>query len=273
MKKYKLVREYPDSPKLEGIAEETKEGYKCTIKNCTHYIQKSTVEDYPDYWQEVVEKDYEILSFIGKISSLIYHKLEGADRYKSIGANFTYTLETALGNYSQVSIYSIKRLSDGEVFTIGDRVTVNYKDIMSIIPNSHEGTITLFTNTYDFAHLAQIPGPQPIYRLEKAKLPLFTTEDGVEIFNTKIACGVAIKEGSESTVQAEDYWRLFDIRPNWPYKGVNKEYWKMFSTKEAAEEYILMNKPCLSITDILTLGMSNRNLYHLKQLVRNKLAI
>ena len=70
-KKYKLIKEYPGSPELGIIAEE-------------RYVMK----DQPEYWEEVVEKDYEIL-----ISRVVPQE-----------------------------ILSVKRLSDGEVFTIGDEV-------------------------------------------------------------------------------------------------------------------------------------------------------
>lgn len=84
---------------------------------------------------------------------------------------------------------------------------------------------------------------------EKVKLPLFKTEDDVEIF-----------EG--------DYWWYLYTEPiaNWIESlwkagrsgGTNHNYSpqygdkiKRFSTKEKAEEYILMNKPCLSLIDVL----------------------
>lgn len=32
---------------------------------------------------------------------------------------------------------------------------------------------------------------------------------------------------------------------------INKPYFKIFSTREAAEEYLIMNKPCLSLKEVL----------------------
>lgn len=62
-------------------------------------------------WQEVVEKDYEILSWRNKNSKTISHLLSGKNH----------------------EIHSVKRLSDGEVFTIGDMTTgVSYNDSRSI---------------------------------------------------------------------------------------------------------------------------------------------
>lgn len=47
---------------------------------------------------------------------------------------------------------------------------------------------------------------------------------------------------------------------------------KHFSTKEKAEEYIIMNKPCLSINDVLSVGQ--RVIVDegkLKQIVKSKI--
>jgi hypothetical protein len=61
------------------------------------------VENSPEFWEEVVEKDYEILK---------YHSIENP----SIGRT---TCNSKLND--TYSIYSVKRLSDGEVFTVGDK--------------------------------------------------------------------------------------------------------------------------------------------------------
>lgn len=62
---------------------------------------------------------------------------------------------------------------------------------------------------------------------------LFTTEDGVDIFKGDKYYYVTL---------------LFNIEENHAFAGyypANK-----FSTKKKAEEYVLMNKPCLSINDV-----------------------
>ena len=48
---------------------------------------------------------------------------------------------------------------------------------------------------------------------------------------------------------------------------------KQFSTKEKAEEYIIMNKPCLSYNDVLnTVSIKNKNTFNtLKDLARLKI--
>ena len=57
--KYILKKEYPGSPKLGNI-----------IDN----LENDWIENYPEFWEEVVEKDYEILSYITIESEIIKYK-------------------------------------------------------------------------------------------------------------------------------------------------------------------------------------------------------
>ena len=99
--------------------------------------------------------------------------------------------------------------------------------------------------------------PSKEYWEEVVEKPvLFTTEDGV-----------SIKEG-------DNYWFIWvkgKYLPNYqtfyhPYfvenvaKLDSDEYWsenaRFFSTKKAAENYIICNKPCLSFNDVWNIGDS-----------------
>ena len=90
---------------------------------------------------------------------------------------------------------------------------------------------------------------------------MFTTEDGVDIFK-----GDKIYSHSQFKLW-EHIVEDNDIAPI-----------KWFSTKEAAEEYIILNKPCLSVKEIIdsvdtTLDefISNVTLFNLlKELVKSK---
>ena len=115
--KYKLIRTYPGSLKLNTIIEihpEQETGYY------SENIQ---------FWQEVIEKDYEILATVGDNDSL------------------------------KQTIYSVKRLSDGEIFTIGD--TVKCEDC--------KGKITLLEIYDNDIYLTGIDNEMPFgYTLCKA---------------------------------------------------------------------------------------------------------
>lgn len=70
------------------------------------------------------------------------------------------------------------------------------------------------------------------------KQPIFITEDGVDIF-----------AGDFYTIVTND---LFESR-TLVAMGNEINNIKRFSTKKAAENYIKMNKPCLSLNDVLSI--------------------
>lgn len=130
-------------------------------------------------------------------------------------------------------IYSVKRLSDGEVFTVGDKITGGYFQDAREIVGFFEERNGLWI---------KLPGSvSALGDSKKAKPPLFTTEDGKEIFEGDI------------------YWivdkRDFDILEKAVPMCFPSAYWS-FSTKEAAEEYVLNYKPVLSLKDIYAMAVS-----------------
>ena len=202
--KYILKKEYPGSPKLGNI-----------IDN----LENDWIENYPEFWEEVVEKNYEILFVITNNNKFIEK---------------VYNQDATIEPYWK--IHSVKRLSDGEIFTIGD--IVKCEDC--------KGKITSLEIYDNDIYLNGIDNKMPFgYTLcntldcfeipQKVKQPLFTTEDGVDIF-----------EGDEFIVVNIF---TFNKHRTGKYLETNHMY-KYFSTKEKAEEYILLNKPCLSYGDV-----------------------
>jgi len=122
------------------------------------------------------------------------------------------------------TIHSIKRLSDGEVFTIGDKIRFGREGITKISLNNENSKIWLSVKG----------GGCCISIAEKLKTPLFTTEDGV---------GIRI----DDVYYAIEY----DFKIVEYYLCSTPNGYKQFSTKEEAEEYVLLNKPCLSLQDLL----------------------
>ncbi len=134
-------------------------------------------------------------------------------------------------------IYSVRRLSDGEVFSVGDKIqTKSYiaenddyfsANISGFIIDKGEMIIELDTplNIYRKALLGSIT--------KQKKQPLFTTYDGKEIF------------------KGDTFWFIY---PQWEIGSAINEVngaIARLSTKEAAENYVFMNKPCLSLTEIV----------------------
>lgn len=58
MKKYKLIKEYPGSPKLGTIVQKEFYFYKNRETNDIFGILKYHVEDNPEYWEEVIENKF-----------------------------------------------------------------------------------------------------------------------------------------------------------------------------------------------------------------------
>lgn len=243
--KYKLIKEYPGSPKLNTVINDeiTTFGVSFAKNNL------NSIENHSEFWQPVVEKDYEILYIIipeglGVVCNGTYNKIP-AEKYK---------------------IHSVKRLSDDEIFTIGDRINnENYSHSLD--------EIILYNNEILLQHnFATWKTSHNLKDVQKYKQLLFTTEDGVDIFeddsiywvniNTfeKVNCNKYNDDLGEISIKSL-------LSKKYECKAVG------FSTKEKAEEYILMNKPCLSLNDILSLEIleSNSDIELLENLIKLKI--
>lgn len=63
-KKYRLIKKYPGSPELGTIIYINDDKCYCD-KSGGLLGEKDIVLNYPEFWGEIVEKDYEILTVIG----------------------------------------------------------------------------------------------------------------------------------------------------------------------------------------------------------------
>lgn len=261
MKKYKLKKWYPSLSKC--LKEGTKvirflgdDDFVSCDENCPASIPKFQVLNNPEFWEEVVEKDYEILSF--------RHKPETGIKafYKNKKEFHLYFDEWHLNN---IDIYSVKRLSDGEVFTVGDKIC-NTKSIKE----KTQGCVTIsnFKIVDDYLWIKHDTG----FRSSEngwneishyIKKPLFTTEDGVDIFEGDSVWEATYCSGKKRLWNKPNMFKVLKV----DIKVYLQEHYKLFSTKEAAEEYILMNKPCLSINDICD---SNGNLFQLMAIAKDR---
>ena len=113
----------------------------------------------------------------------------------------------------------------------------------------------------------------PISELKKAKKQvLFTTDDFVDVVNMQ-EVWVVRKDFRYNMFTANIYDNCNEInlpRVRWRYGGE-----KYFSTKEAAEEFILLNRPMLSIRDLLDNGFVyeylTQTMKNLRQLAKSKM--
>lgn len=192
--------------------------------SCHETIWFGFIENSND-WEEVVEKGYEILSFestlIGEFPNIILNRI-GEDSFGAYSFSEKELLKSSIHK-----IHSVKRLVDGEIFTVGDLVSREdgiFKGKLEAINDKFEA-ITSSEGKIGMSWLIKIPN----------KTPLFTTEDGVDIF-----------KGDSYYLLTSDWKLAFCSSFSEGDLAFN-----CFSSHDKAKEFILMNKPCLSINDIV----------------------
>jgi hypothetical protein len=282
-KQYKLIKKYPslaDDWEVGMIVGQGDRGSygnysPCHGKYSNRHISSYEIHNHPEFWEEVTEKTYEILSVLQPhVNSkyiLIKNKSFGisyvGDVYYCNGAKIRGFDMMDKIKYSNWKIHSVKRLSDSEVFTVGDRVDSTISDLGR--PTELTG-FKIIDNKLTFG-LRNL-GYYPLCTILKPKKPLFTTEDGVDIFEG--GCFYSVCKQDLRITSDKPINEVSIIGSNRIWDG--SDGYLQFSSKEKAEEYILLNKPCLSINDIQNFDNST---YHyikvdrdkLKELVKSKL--
>jgi hypothetical protein len=225
MRKFKLIKTYPGFNKLGLIIEINSE------QETGYYSENK------EFWEEVIEKDFEILEIRGysgyyllQKNGTFYYSYDDVSTVLYGNKKGGNSAETILN--SKHHIHSIKRLSDGEIFTIGDKITGKSKynctiNIIELNPNCNQIMFNRLDEGIDLVNAKHY------------KQPLFKTEDGVDIF-----------EG-DSFAHTSGWTEPKIIRATSKHLNYKLPMDKLFSTKEKAEEYILMNNPCLSLNDIV----------------------
>lgn len=250
-RKFKLIKAYP--------------GYEipCDIEieseSETGYFSENT-----EFWEEVVEKDYEILSFkhvhgVNLLFKDAYGNFHPRNNFGDVTKPENELSEKSRLDNKFIVIHSVKRLSDGEIFTVGDFVEYpfgksknnilhkiilldNYPSNKTVAKLSMSGIdlrnkIVLCIDHYNLGNVV-------LQDAKKFKTPLFKTEDGVEIFECDEFYFIA---GSD---------KKFDHPLGTLVASKNataRLALARFSTKEKGEEYIFLNKPSLSIQDLINI--------------------
>lgn len=226
--KYKLIKTYPLSVPL-GTIVKSDDMNQYVTKNITIF-SKEEIEGFPEFWEEVKEKDYEILEIA--FSDGVICEYDG--QVTSFYENKDKFIKSFLASPAGYKIHSVKRLIDGEIFTIGDIISgfsFSSRAIkgFKIISN---GEINV-EQDYGFSCLEDI---------NKLKKPLFKTSDGFYIF-----------EGDRFYYMHKHSYHLDYAIANADFHNQDKlaKTGLYFSTKEAAQEYIDYNKPKYSLQDII----------------------
>lgn len=183
--------------------------------------QDNASATYPEKLEEFYHKPtYKILSFLSCLSGSIPVTRKDNEKF-SINEEEGLSTEKELLNNERMSIHSIKRLSDDEVFTVGDNVNIR----------SNQNPCCEQTVIQDLEFWLK-----EIHKLSHIKKPLFTTEDGVDIF-TNTEYWTINTSSLDWKIQNYTAYNSQELSPD-SLVAWKKDNMKCFSTKEAAEEYI-----------------------------------
>ena len=209
------------------------------ISTETACIPKRFIELSND-WKEIIEKDYEILSYVAKDNpNNITAKRRGGELHNSYW-----------------KIHSVKRLSDGEVFTVGNLITGHTYTDARVIEKIRIGY-------GESIKLDQKYGSTDLAYATKAKHPLFLTHDGKDIFEGDTVWWVRKESFHYSCFEAHSGIKFFS--------DINA----YFLTKAAAENYLVQKSHTLSIEDFWEFdswgGSTITKSKRLKRLVKERL--
>jgi len=246
MKRYALIKSYPNCNLIKGtvIYNSVGKGWYC-LKDSKNRIYLPNIEDFSEFWQEIVDTSYKILSFIQRTSGRIWLENRGIDEWS---ASDDYTSPMHISHILTNNLYrihSVKRLLDEEIFTIGDRIDINrHNDLIISRITICENDRVMITGTKGCASYFEY-----LKDVKKAKVPILTTNDGVDVYK------------EDSFIYATD--KSFNKIVCFPADIIKNSDLIAFSTESARDEYILWNKPVLSLKDLKenNLSVSTSNVY------------
>lgn len=196
MEKYRLKKLYPGLPEgweVGDICRYSRDTYTLVnvYKKTTNTILPKWIENQPEFWEKVGDVDYQVLCYIclgsnkrfnGQLFKLqqdgLYHWRSvkySEEEIKEYPYNYEY------GGYGYI-IHSVKRLSDGEIFAVGDKTN---NGIISRFEIHTIGIRVYFEEKPKNYHVG----------LDSIKQPLFTTVDGFDMYDGHQYYPVCVKEG------------------------------------------------------------------------------
>lgn len=252
MKKYKLIKEYPNNNNIGLIVWNDNDQY--LWKNEGPYesriFSKSTVENFPEFWEEVKEEPkyhYLITAFRCKYKPNPIFKIDEEGFYTEKGYQRWALDEMLNGDNGSVrigdwGIYSVKN-TKGVEWTVGDEWLCDNEwfTIESFATEMGIHGKLIMTAILRGGGNMAIDG---LEKTEKPKTPIFVSADGIEIFEpAQKLYSVAISRDFETNDNFQVGFMLSTDR------GENR-VWKHFVMEKNRQEYIDNNKPKYSLVDI-----------------------
>lgn len=210
-----------------------------------HYDGIKSIETLFEEFLNEGAKDYEIITYV-----------DGKGNVWTNGINVA-----VIAGDGETHVKSVKRLLDGEVFTVGDEVDF-------CMPKNTVEIITDFTkwdNTIRVQHFDNKGGYSvEINHVQKVKGHLFISADGKKIYegDTYYEASLNHNQVSEWTTEAPLFY--------------NKELLKvLYSTRELAEEYIRKNRKRFSLEDVNKamhrIGTNGRQKVDIEKVLENEI--
>ena len=238
MSKYRLKQWYPSLSNYLSKGDVVQRG---SVKDhytkggaCNTMIPKKEVENNPEFWEKVEERNYEILELKGLNNQNIHQVKNGkVCRYNGGFFNNNDQLYGKNDPFQYVKnypndwkIHKIERLSDGEVFTIGDRIhgsACRNRIIIGFEPQK-EGKYWIRQESNKGCRDG---GYCRLDGIEHVKDPLFISEEGEEIYagDKYYVPQIPYEEGIVTEFAAS-------------YPCASKSTAKRFTTRKRAKEWI-----------------------------------
>lgn len=206
-------------------------------RNLTHL--KVQLDEFKESKQP--KPECEIIEYIRPSNGRIYQKTTSGEWCSTDGRS-CFSDESIKDPKSLCKIYSVKRLLDEHVFYLEEKVTANSGCELTISKFEETGDKRIRVYTYEYGYWF-------LDDIKKVVKVLFTTEDGVEVINGDLCvCSVG-----RST------YEISQSRADIIQKG-HHDHYLYFSSWPKAQEYVLMNKPLISIHDLKT-NVINHSVY------------
>lgn len=229
MIKYKLIEEYPHSLPLGSIS-------------------KLDYSAYPKNWEPFVEKEYEVVAVKTKDGTLLYFEGDVCVRrtdYLSAGSTLKLSDILSIKGENKIEIHSVKRLTDGKIFTVGENVGHVYnKHVFKILSFNFSEKGMAYTSCSNDLYTPSININLLLKLVEKDVL--YTTFDGVNRYEYQKEHWVI-----DNTYAYELTTCKLHFEGLGSFEGCiqkKPKVYKLFSTDKAALAYVESLKP-LFITE------------------------
>ena len=189
---------------------------------------------------------------MGDISNNIRLQTYMEEIWRALCTGYIYSIYCKEGIPRDHTIYSIRIIKTGEIYSLDDKVVWNWnsppKDGYEVIRQwkVEEGQLKFQVARDDYWYKFHELTHQ-MWNLQHYKEPevMYTTEDGV-----------VIKDITTHVYGIDDTFNCYYNPSAGTVISEEPEY-KFFSTPEARDKYIMFNKPCICLDDLYRMSSNN----------------